>query len=188
MREILAASPLIAAVRREEDLPLARESQAKVIFLLCGDINTVPRMVTALHDAGKRPFLHLDLVQGFGHDRPAMRFIASRVRPTGILTTKSHLIRMGKEEGLACIQRLFIFDNQSLTTAVTQSKANGPAAVEVMPGVLPDSVLRQLVGEISLPVIAGGLVRTRQEAARILKTGVAAVSVGSPALWSGPLL
>ncbi len=188
MREILAASPLIAAVRREEDLTLARESRAKVVFLLCGDINSLPRMVAALHDAGKKSFLHLDLVHGFGHDRSAMRFIASRIRPAGIITTKSHLIRMAKEEGLTCIQRLFIFDHQSLTTAFTQSRANGPAAIEVMPGVLPDWVLKQLVAEVLMPVIAGGLVRNREDAARILQAGVAAVSVGAPALWAEPLL
>jgi glycerol uptake operon antiterminator len=183
MRKLLANSPLIPAVRREGDLPQALRSKASGLFLLCGDINTLAALVASVRAAGKQCFLHLDLVGGFGSDRAAMRFIARQIQPTGILTTKSHQIRNGKEEGLTCIQRLFIFDNQSLTTAVAQSKTTQPAAVEVMPGILPDWALQRLVREIKVPVIAGGLIQSEGDVSRILRTGVAGVSVGSPALW-----
>lgn len=183
MRQLLAAAPVIAAVRREEDLPRALQSPVRAVFLLCGDINNLAPMVSRLRSGGKEVFLHLDLVQGFGHDRPALRFIAQQVRPSGILTTKSHLIRLGKDEGLSCIQRVFVLDQQSLSTAVAQSKQAGPTAVEVMPGILPNWALEKLVAQIPVPVIAGGLVRTAEDVSRILSCGVAGVSIGSADLW-----
>lgn len=184
MRQVLAAAPIIAAVRREEDLDRALASPVAVVFFLYGDINTVEDAVARVQERGKRAFLHVDLVQGFGTDRAAMRFIARRVRPAGILTTKSQVVRYAHDEGLACIQRFFIVDSQSLATAVQHARAAPVAAVEVMPASLPAWALQRLVREVPVPVIAGGLVSTPEEAQRALRAGAAGVSVGNPALWS----
>ena len=61
---ILERSPIIAAVKSEPQLDAAIASPCGVIFLLCGDICSVPAAVGRIHAAGKRAIVHLDLISG----------------------------------------------------------------------------------------------------------------------------
>ena len=62
--DLLASGPVIAAVKSEDGLAAALESDVSVIFLLSGDILTVADAAARVRKAGKRAFVHLDLVDG----------------------------------------------------------------------------------------------------------------------------
>lgn len=61
---LLAAGPVIAAVKGGDGLEAALDSDVPVIFLLSGDILSVADAAARVRKAGKRVFVHLDLIDG----------------------------------------------------------------------------------------------------------------------------
>jgi glycerol uptake operon antiterminator len=182
LQETIKENPIIAAVRDMSSLPVALKSRASAIFLLCGEICSLGEAVTAAHGAGKSIFLHIDLAEGLGRDKAAIKFLAQEVKPEGIITTRSHLIRFAKGYDLFTIQRIFVLDSLSLRTGIANVKETGPDALECLPGIMP-RVLSRLTRELSQPVIAGGLIRSREEIEAILAAGAVAVSLSEQTLW-----
>ncbi len=173
---------IIPAVRRPEDLSAACRGEWLAVFLLTGDLFTVEDYVTQVQRAGKKVFLHVDFINGLGGDPIVMKFIAERVKPTGIISTKSHFIKHAKKNGLLAIQRLFLIDTSALEHGIQNIEQSGPDAVEIMPGLIP-RVITTLKNRISLPIIAGGLIQDRSEIDTALQAGASAVSMGSKHLW-----
>ena len=177
------ANPIIAAVRDVGDLDQALTATVRTVFLLTGDINNVADCVRSARSAGKGIYLHLDLLEGLGKDKAAVRFLAEEARPDGIITTRSNLIQAAKKEGLYTIQRIFILDSLSIETGIANVRATLPDAVECLPGILP-RVFGELVKELPLPIIAGGLIKYPEEIREVLQAGVKAVSVSNKKLWN----
>ena len=82
------------------------------------------------------------------------------------------------------MQRFFIIDTQSESTASSAIELVAPDFVEIMPGVVP-KVIRYFADHFQIPVIAGGLVETAEEVQEALDAGAAFVSASQPALWGG---
>jgi len=172
----------IAAVQAEEDLEAAILGAPNVIFLITGSILNVRSMVESIHAAGKRVFLHLELIEGIAGDRSGIAYVAREVRPDGIITTRHHVVKIAREQGLMAIQRLFLIDRNAVAKGIKSVEQSQPDAVEVMPGIMP-RIIRELVDMTPLPIIAGGLVSSREEIDEALAAGALAVSVGSSRLW-----
>lgn len=181
-QEAVQKNPVIAAVREMSLLPAALKSRACAIFVLCGDICTIADAVAAAKKAHKPIFLHLDLLEGLGRDKAAIKFLAREIGPDGIITTRSHLIKYAQKYGLFTVQRVFVLDSLSLKTGISNVKSTGPDAVECLPGILP-TVIARFVKEVNLPVIAGGLIRSREEIRASLSVGAVAVSLSAQELW-----
>ena len=173
---------VIASVHSEQDLRLAIESDANIVFLLTGSIFNLKSMVDQVKQAGKYVFLHMDFIEGIASDRSGVAYVAEYFRPTGILSTRSNLIRIAKEMKLMSIQRIFLIDNNAVTKGIKAVEQSLPDAVEIMPGVMP-RIIRQLTDITPLPIIAGGLIGNQQEINDALKAGALAVSVGTSELW-----
>lgn len=173
---------VIPAVRRVEDLQEACQSEGPVVFLLIGDLFTAGDYVNQVRSAGKKVFLHVDFIAGLSSDPIVMKFIAERLRPTGIISTKSHFIKHAKKNGLLAIQRLFLIDTSALEHGIHNMEQSDPDAVEIMPGLIP-RVITQLKQRISIPIIAGGLIQERSEIELALSAGASGVSMGNKALW-----
>ncbi|WP_084783488.1 glycerol-3-phosphate responsive antiterminator [Paenibacillus sp. FJAT-26967] len=174
---------IIAAVRRAEDLKAACASDLPVVFLLVGDLFTVQDYVRQVLDAGKKVFLHVDFINGLGNDPIIVKYLAEKVQPTGIISTKSHLIKHAKKQGLLTIQRMFLIDSAALDNGIANVQQSEPDAVEIMPGLLP-RVIAEVSSRLQIPVIAGGLIHHHEEVEAALEAGAAAVSMGSRALWA----
>jgi glycerol uptake operon antiterminator len=181
--ESIRKNPVIAAVRKETDLKTALESEALTVFILNGDIFNIKEMVDRVKESGKHVFIHVDFLEGLGRDNKAIDYIAGEVRPTGILSTKSSSIKHAMEKGIFSIQRFFLVDSLSYDTAVKTAAAVRPDVVEIMPAVMP-SVIRRICGELPMPVIAGGLIETKEEIIEVLRAGCIAASTGKKELWS----
>lgn len=180
----LTQYPVIASVRRPQDLERAVAAPVSAVFLLFGDINDLGQVVNRVRGAGKSVYLHLDLVNGLGMDRAAVRYVARQIRPDGIISTRSQLVRAAAEEGLTAIQRLFIIDSMGLNTALDVIQNTRPDAIELLPGVLPAWVFAHIRQKVALPIVAGGLIREPADLALALRNEANAVSVSRPALWS----
>ena len=177
------SNPIIAAVRNMGDLNAALSSSVRAVFLLTGDINTVGQAVRLARQANKGIYIHLDLLEGLGRDKAAVRFLAQEAQPDGIITTRSHLIQAAKSLGLYTIQRIFVLDSLSVNTGVASVLKTGPDAVECLPGILP-RVFMEISQQIHRPIISGGLLQDPEEMRAVFNSGVKAVSVSKKTFWN----
>lgn len=173
---------IIAAVQKEDDLHKALESKANIIFLLTGSIFTIKQFVDRINAAGKHAFLHMEFIEGIAADRSGVAYVAEYVKPTGIISTRSNLIRYAKDLNLMSIQRIFLIDRNAVVKGIRAVEQSSPDAIEIMPGIMP-RIIREITDMTPLPIIAGGLVGTRKEIDEALQAGALAVSLGTTELW-----
>lgn len=179
----LAAYPVIAAVRSDEQLARALESPVRVIFLLGGDPETLPGRVAKARSAGKIVFVHMDLVEGFSRDACGVKWLAHMARPSGVLSTRAPILRAAAEERLLTVLRVFMVDSSSLATGVRMAKSCDPTLIEVMPGLVTRAI-RRLSQSVSQPVIAGGMLEAEKDVTSALNAGALAASTSSEFLWA----
>ena len=179
--DLLADGPVIAAVKDEPGLAAALGSDVSVIFLLSSDVLTIQDTVARVRRAGKRVFVHLDLVDGLAAREVSAEFIARHTEADGVISTKSSLTRRGRELGLVSIQRFFLLDSMALDN-IQRQRAPDSDLIEVLPGLMPKIIRRvaQLTGK---PVIAGGLISDKEDVTNALSAGAVAVSTTNQAVW-----
>ena len=174
-------SPIIAAVKTAEELNYALRSDAETVFLLHATLSTLSRRMESAREAGKRLFIHMDLVEGLSKDAAGVEFLAS-LKPDGIISTRSGCIHAAREAGITCIQRFFMVDSRSVVTALESIRQTRPDMIEILPGIAYKTVTR-MASETDIPVIAGGLIETKEEIYKALSAGAAAISTGARELW-----
>lgn len=181
-KEMLMDAPIIAAVKGDADLIRALESDCQVIFLLYGNVVNVDALVQRVHDKHKVCIVHIDLVEGLSSREVAVDGLVKLCRPDGIISTKAAMIRRAQQLGLLAIQRYFLLDSLSLQNMLDQMDLNHPDFIEVLPGVIP-SVIREITSATSIPIIAGGLIRSKQDVIHALQADAVAVSTSCAAVW-----
>ena len=177
---------IIAAVRSEEELTAALDSDASLIFDLNPDIMTIPLKLKKAKEKNKRLFIHLDFAKGVGKDASGL-LLLKRIGVEGIISTKANLIKLARERGLFTVQRFFIVDSQSVQTTVETARSSSPDVIEIMPGTMAKVILG-LKQELTLPLIAGGLVESDNEVKAALVSGAVAVSTAKQSLWNAKFI
>jgi glycerol uptake operon antiterminator len=136
----------------------------------------------------RKPILiHIDLVKGLAGDRESVTFLRDFIRPWGIVSTKSAALRAARKLDVPAIQRVFLIDSASLHASIDSITENGPVAVELMPGLAP-APIAEIRNAVGLPIIAAGLIRTREDAFTALNAGADAISMSATELWNEPFL
>lgn len=171
-----------AAMKSNEDMQVALESDAPLLFLLKGDAFSLAPFIAEAHGAGKGVVVHVDLVSGIGKDRAGIQYLC-QIGIDGIITSRSQLVTAGKAEGLVTIQRLLLVDDSALETGVRTIGRAAPDFVEVLPGVIFPEVAATLRQLLPGPFIAGGFIRTATDVARIQAAGGILSSSSTYALW-----
>ena len=172
---------IIAAVRNERDMEKALPSGVGMIFYLSPNILTMDETVDAVHEAGKKIFLHMDLAEGIGKDKSGIEYVKQK-GVDGIISTRVSIIKAAREAGLFTVQRFFIVDSQSVSTTLEGIKASKPDMIEIMPGIAT-KVIADLKGKLNIPIIAGGMIESRMEVRDALQSGATAVSTSRRELW-----
>jgi glycerol uptake operon antiterminator len=175
-------NPVIAAVRKVEEANEAAQAQVTTVFLLHADIFNIKALIDKMKSCEKNVFIHIDFLEGIGRDNKALDYIAEVIRPDGIISTKSSSIRYAKEKGVFAIQRFFLIDSLSYDTTVKTAQSVQPDMVEIMPALMT-GVIKRICRDISIPIIAGGMVEKKEEIIDILNSGAIGVSVGKKELW-----
>lgn len=186
LNEILSAleqNPIIGALRDTDQIDELIKSSVGVVFILSGNLLNIKDISDNIRLSGKKVCIHVDLIEGLGKDHAAIDYMQKEIKPDGIITTKVSLAKYAKQIGLFTIQRLFIIDSQSLVTGIKNVNETMPDAVEVLPGIA-SKLIRRLRGKINVPVIAGGLVSTKEDIIDSLSEGAVAVSTSSRELWN----
>jgi glycerol uptake operon antiterminator len=175
-------SPIIAAVKDLSKLDSAIESPCEIIFLLTGDIFDLEKSVKKVKDKDKKVFIHVDLIDGFSRNVTALKYIHKVIKPDGIISTKTTLIKAAKDMNMLAIQRFFIIDSLSLNNAIESMKNIHPDAVEILPGIM-GKITTQLYENTRKNIIAGGLISDKQDVIQALKAGAIGVSTTEEKIW-----
>lgn len=174
--------PVIAAVKDEAGLEQALRSECEVVFLLFGTIVSVSSLVERVRRSGKLAIVHIDLVEGLASREVAVDALQALCTPDGIISTRPALIRRARHLGLLTVQRAFILDSLSLDNLPAQLNVGKPDFIEILPGIMP-RVIGELAQKTRTPIIAGGLVKYKDEVMAAIRAGAAAVSTSSPSVW-----
>lgn len=178
--EYFADVPIVAAAKSEEELEQCLTSRSAVIFLLFGDLCRLQALVKKIKDAGKIAVVHLDLIEGLAPKDISVDFLIENTAADGIISTKSNIIRYAKQKGLLTIQRYFLLDSRVLENI---TKNTSPADfLEVLPGVMP-KIIRLLTEKIEKPIIAGGMIRDKEDILSALSAGAVAISSTNEKVW-----
>jgi len=174
---------VVPAVKDDEALKRALKTKHKVIFILYGDIMTMNDKIKMVLDAGKMPFLHVDMVDGLASNPVVLEYLFKHFkRECGIITTKSSIAKKAIEMKIKVIQRYFILDSLSVKSALDGIGKVKVDAIEIMPGIIP-TVIQKMARQINTPIIAGGLISTREEVDLVIKSGALCASTSREELW-----
>lgn len=184
--DAVEANPVIAAVKSDAVLQAAVEmEEIQVIFVLYGDVCTIPEILERIKAAGKKAMVHIDLIAGLSAKEISVEFIARQTRADGIITTKPALVRRAKELGIFAVLRFFVIDSLALKNIENlemQCGTSRPDFIEVLPGVMP-KVLGRIAKVSRIPMIAGGLITEKEDVIAALSVGAIAVSSTNQDVW-----
>lgn len=181
--EIIADSPVIAAVKDEEGLDKSLKTDCRIIFILYGNICSLTTIVERTKNRDKLAIVHADLVQGLSAKTEAIDYIKNNTKADGILSTKGNLVKHAADIGLIGILRNFIIDSMAMENVKKQVELAHPDIIEIMPGIMPE-IIEKLKNEIKLPLIAGGLISDKKDVIAALSAGANAVSTTKEELWN----
>jgi glycerol uptake operon antiterminator len=180
----LTAHKMVAAIKepKQIELALSLRNQLSGVFLLIGHIGVIKGYVDLFKTHEVPIFLHLDKIGGLCTDTHGLDYLAKAIKPTGIITTKTNVVKIAKKAGLITIQRFFLVDTEGFDNIANSLRQIEPDIIEVMPARIPE-----VIGEIkkftALPIITGGLMFKRSHAMACLKHGATAVSSSKSELW-----
>ncbi len=177
--EVFKRNPVVPALV-DNNWSAAMASSAELIFYFKSNIMTLSDRLAEAHSKNKKVLVHADLIEGISKDKAGIEFLKS-LGVDGIISTRNQLIHYAKEMGLFTVQRLFIIDSMSIKTIQDSIDFAKPDVIELMPAFVSKVIKKFTAGNI--PVIAGGLISTKEEVLEVLKLGTVAVSTSEPHLW-----
>ncbi|WP_077328031.1 glycerol-3-phosphate responsive antiterminator [Virgibacillus siamensis] len=173
---------IVPAVRRMKDFEKALESNHEFVVFLETRLSQLKSLVDYSKRAGKKALIHVDLIQGLKADDYGMEFLVREIKPYGILSTRGNIIKFAKKHQLLAVQRVFLLDSLALEQNIKMIDRFHPDCIEVLPGLIPD-VIGELTEQANKPVIAGGLIRSREDVGHALAGGAVAVTTSNTSLW-----
>ncbi len=182
----LEANPIIAAVKDDRGLSLALKEDVEIIFVLYGDICTIPQIVDRIKKSDKVAVVHVDLISGLNNSKDVcLDFIKDNTEADGIITTKSSLIAHARELELNTVLRYFILDSMALQNIEKQAKSSAykPDVIEFLPGIIIPKMISRINKVSRVPIIAGGLIEDREDVMNALDAGAMAISSTNEMVW-----
>lgn len=183
--EQVEATPIIAAVKDDEGLARCLASDVEIVFILYGNICTIPDIVAKIKDSGKTAMVHIDLIGGLSSKEISVDFIRQYTRADGIITTKSNLVAHARNLGLNTILRYFLLDSMALVNIEKQFRQGTvhPDLIEILPGIVLPKMIRKITAVSKVPVICGGLIGDKEDVMSALSGGASAISTTSEKVW-----
>ena len=178
---IMEQNPVVPALKDESRLEDCLRCPCGVVFVLCGDILNIGEIIRRLHAGGKKAVIHADLVNGLAPKEIAADFLR-HCGADGIISTRPALTRRGRDLGMLSVLRIFALDSKAVSKAHSEVDVGNPDMIEILPGPIP-RVIARLSNELSVPVIAGGLLEEKSDILAALGAGALCVSTTDSHLW-----
>ncbi|HOO75518.1 MAG TPA: glycerol-3-phosphate responsive antiterminator [Tepiditoga sp.] len=174
---------IIPAIRDLDDFNYSMLTDSKYIFLLCGSIMDLDYLSKKSSEYGKKLIVNLDLVSGIASDKKAVEYLYSKKFCDGIISTKTSLIQAAKKLDILTVQRVFMIDSISLKNLENTIINNRPDVIEILPSVAAPFFVEEY-SKINMPVIAGGLIKSKEQINDLFKVGITGISTSKKELWN----
>ena len=92
------------------------------------------------------------------------------------------MIMKAKAKGIIAIQRMFLLDTIALEKSYSLIDQTVPDYIEMLPGVIPE-LISEVYERTGIPIINGGLIRTKKHVQDALDAGAVAVTTSDHELW-----
>nr|WP_320024793.1 glycerol-3-phosphate responsive antiterminator [uncultured Acetobacterium sp.] len=180
----LKFNTVIPSVHQRKELLYAMEkTDVDWIMLKLGDVNSLPQLVGHIHRAGKKVMVHQDSIRGIARDKMGIQYMAN-CGVDCVITMKSLCVKYIKEAGMISAFGFFVIDSDACRTGLINIKEHQPDVVILMPGTIPEQIIREIKGETRAPIILGGLMTTNEQITNAMKIGVASVATSQVELWN----
>ncbi len=183
MKDVLELNPIICAIKNDEHLEDAANSDGDIVFLLNEDILSLKDKIEFLHKHNKKVFVHIDMITGISSSPIAVDYMKKELNLDGIITTKTNIVKRAIELDLKVVQRFFFIDSMSLENAIESLRKVKPDAIEVMPGVIQKVIKKMNKTYPNIPIICGGLIDSKEEIINGLASGAMAISTTDVDIW-----
>ena len=173
---------ILPAASTMKDFEKFLQSSFKTGVVLDIHLSQIKHVTQMARMADKQLFFHVDLINGLKNDEYGTQYLCQEFKPYGVISTKSGVIQEAKKHRAIAVQRIFMIDSHALQRSYKMVKKIQPDYIEVLPGALPD-MIKEVAAEIKLPIIAGGLIRTSEEAEDALRAGAVSITSSKRDLW-----
>lgn len=180
--EELYSNPVIMAIKNNKDLRKCLECDNKIVFVLYGNIETIPIIVKKLKNRDKIVIVHEDLIEGLSSSSFAASFIKKYTEADGIISTKASNVVYARKLGLFAVLRFFVIDSMSFENMKQTIKDVNCDIIEILPGILPNQI-KDIKKRTNIPIVAGGLISTKKEVMDALNSEAIAISSSNYNVW-----
>jgi glycerol uptake operon antiterminator len=176
---------VIPAARGFKNLDIALDSDCETIFLLEGELIHLRNIMQSVRRAGKKLFLHIELLKGIKEDEASIHYLARDLMVDGIITTRTSSLICAKKYGLKTVQRGFLIDSHSLHTIIKNAGIGKPDYIELLPG-FSYPVITKIKKSLDIDIIMGGFIQEEGLVDAIFNAGAMAISTSDQHLWTTP--
>lgn len=177
-----ANQKILPAAKNIKQFEIMLRSHYEYIVLLDTHIGQLGSLIALANSHKKKVLLHADLIQGLRSDEYAAQFLCQTIKPAGLISTRTSVVKEAKKKSLIAIQRLFLLDSHALETSYRLLETFHPDFIEVLPGIMPH-VIKEVAEKTNIPLLAGGLIRTREDVQMALDAGAIAVTTSDKQIW-----
>ncbi|KSV59857.1 glycerol-3-phosphate responsive antiterminator [Acetivibrio ethanolgignens] len=167
---------IVPAVTNMKDFEKFLESSLEYCVLMNLHISLMEQMLPMAKKKGKKVLVHLELIHGLSGDEYGCEYACQRLRVDGVISTKGKVVETAKRNKKLAILRLFLIDTKSLEKGLNLCSTVQPDYMEVLPG-LASSIIPGLKERVNVPMMSGGLIRSREQIEECLKNGACAVTI-----------
>ena len=173
---------ILPAARTLKQFEQMLDSPFEYVVLLEVPISNLKTVKREADKRCKKLIIHADLIQGLKTDNFAADFLCNDIQPAGIISTRSNMIMKAKSKNILAIQRMFLLDTIALEKSYSLIEQTQPDFIEMLPGVIPE-LIEEVYERTGIPIINGGLIRTKKHIEDALDAGAVAVTTSDRQLW-----
>jgi glycerol uptake operon antiterminator len=173
---------ILPAIRNMKALEKFLDTSFEYGVFLEMHVSQLKSAFSMAHSRNKKILVHADLIHGLKNDEYATEFLCQEFKPYGIISTRAGVILKTKSKGVVAIQRIFLLDSQALEKSYALIKKTDPDYIELLPGTMP-SIIKEVTNKISVPILAGGFIRTIEDVENVLEAGATAATTSMVDLW-----
>ena len=109
IKEVLYENPMIMAIKDNKDLNECLKEDFddhRVVFVLYGNLETIPQIVKKLKEKNKIVLVHENLIEGLASSHFSTTFIKKYTEADGIITTRAQNAYYARKIDLISVLRL----------------------------------------------------------------------------------
>jgi len=152
------------------------DSDYEYCILMNFHLSMVESLVKKAHQQQKKVIVHIDLTHGISNDEFGVEYLCQKLKVDGIISTKRKCVETAKRCHKLTILRVFLIDSKSLEQGIDLANSLKPDFLEVLPAIAY-SIFNNIKSRCSIPLIGGGLIKSKSELEKALNSGLEAVSL-----------